>query len=344
MQLPKAPQTAGAPPQSASVRHSRQSPWTQNGDATPQSESARQATHSAVLVSHRGVGTAQLALLMHPGTHSRPGLQMGSATPQSAFDRHCSQWLAGLQSGAVAGQSASVTQSWQKPVASSHTWPGQSASDRHSTQYIPVVLHSGGCPLLPQSPSLVQPATHSRVPGWQIGVAVPQSAFDRQATQVFVVVSHSGAPAGQSAFTPHSPQVPPGRHIWPASHCAPVSHSTHVPPALQMGRTPPQSAAPVQPEVHMRVTGSQDGVAPEQSPLSTHPTQPPLDVSQTGRAPPQSALLLQGPRQVSDSGSHVGVGSLQSASVTQPTHVIVASSQMGKSGSSHSVLLAQGPP
>jgi hypothetical protein len=104
------------------------------GSVDGQFEFCTHATHRLSVVSQKGVGAEHEALLVQPGRHMKSrGLQIGSAEPQSEFDRHCTQvWSPRKQRGAAAPQSEFARHDTQSSVAVSHRGrcvPAQSALD-----------------------------------------------------------------------------------------------------------------------------------------------------------------------------------------------------------------------
>ena len=158
----------------------------------------------------------------------------------------------------------------------------------------------------------------------------PQSAPVRHPTHWFVASSQRGVSIGHPARID-------------AVHC--TQRPALAPLVAHTGRSPAQSPA-VQAR-HMRVAGSQKGVAPAQSALVAHCTQRLLVASQRGDGPVQAALSVgvhctQRPslahageapaqsvgrvashaRHTLRIASHTGVAPLQSGSPLQPTHTL----------------------
>lgn len=123
--------------------------------------------------------------------------------PQSASVAHSTQ-ASLAQIGVLVGQLLSRRHATQAPSGSQKLLLGevQSALAPHSTQPALAVLHTGVDP--EHWASDVHPSTHTKRPGSQIGLAVPQSALLRHATQVLVAGAQNGSVIGQSVLAPHS--------------------------------------------------------------------------------------------------------------------------------------------
>lgn len=92
-----------------------------------------------------------------------------------------------LQMGvALFVQSLSIKQGTQVPSGSQYlpACEAQSALVAHSTQPAVVALQTGVEP--EHWVSFVQPVTHTKRPGAQMGFATPQSPFDRHSTQALL--------------------------------------------------------------------------------------------------------------------------------------------------------------
>jgi hypothetical protein len=128
-----------------------------SGSVDGQFEFCKHATHRLSIVSQNGVGAAHAALLVQPGRHVKSrGLQIGSAEPQSEFDRHWTQvWSPRKQRGDPAPQSE---------------FP------RHSTQRSVIVSHRGRC--VPAQSALVLQPMQSPVVVSQVAIGPPQLALD----------------------------------------------------------------------------------------------------------------------------------------------------------------------
>jgi hypothetical protein len=136
------------------------------------------------------------------------------------------------------GQSLSIVQTTQR-CSCEHTGvdvPAQLALLTHCT-HVDEARSQWGAGAA-HCESLMQPARQVKLPGLQMGAAVPQSALERHATQRPSPTRHRGAPAGQSPLVAH------WTHCWvvasqilaPAGQSAAVLHPTHAPVlVLQMG-------------------------------------------------------------------------------------------------------------
>ena len=95
--------------QSAFAAHATQrpSPHTLVAGVAAQSALVMHCTHDEVVVLHLAVVPEHCASVVQPERHlNSSGEQMGAATPQSAFDVHCTQLcFVARQRGAVIGQS-----------------------------------------------------------------------------------------------------------------------------------------------------------------------------------------------------------------------------------------------
>jgi hypothetical protein len=125
-----------------------------------QSAAVAHSTHAETIVLHTGTGALQSPLVWHPARHTfRMGSQMGSAVPQSAFERqatqrssrarhrgevcgqselawHCTHWpVAVSQMGMGPPQSVFALQPTQAPAATLQMWASSGQS--------PFVLHAG---------------------------------------------------------------------------------------------------------------------------------------------------------------------------------------------------------
>jgi hypothetical protein len=183
--------------------------------------------------------------------------QAGVAPPQSASPpqaRH--RWVVVLQTGVVPPHSAFVSQLAQTPRATLQT----GIAPEHLVLFV--------AEQTPQAP-----------PGWQAGVAPPQSASPPQARHVWVDVLQTGVVPPHSALETHGTQLPTVvlQTGVAAVHLVPLlaEHWPQAPPGSQAGVAPPQSPSIAQ-AWHVWKMRSQTGVAPEQSLLARHVTQVPL--------------------------------------------------------------------
>jgi hypothetical protein len=142
--------------------------------------------------------------------------------------------------------------------------PAQSALARHDTQVALVVKHRGVPPV--QLVVLVAEHWPQAPPGWQAGVAPPQSLSPAQARQVCVAALQTGVAPPHWAFETQGTQVP-----------APTS---------QTGVAPPHLVALVAEHWPQAPPGWQAGVAPPHSVSSAQARQAWVAVLQTGAAPP----------------------------------------------------------
>jgi hypothetical protein len=84
--------------------------------------------------------------------------------------------------------------------------PPQFAFDVHGTHVALAVSHAGVPPV--HFVALVAEQIPQAPPGWQAGVAPPQSASPPQARQAWVVVLQTGVVPPQFAFDVHGTHVP----------------------------------------------------------------------------------------------------------------------------------------
>jgi hypothetical protein len=208
-QVPFGSQAGVEPPHSASLEQPRQL-WkvaSQRGEAVGQSASARQETQLPAETRQSGFVPVHWAvLLVEHWPHDPPGWQAGVAPPHSESPAQARQtWAATLQTGVEPPHSASALQLTQVPVAT---------------------LQAGIDPL--HFVLLVAEQTPQAPPGWQAGVAPPQSPSPPQARQVWLLVSQIGVAPPQSALARQATQLPVGakqsgvppvqRRLLPAEH------------------------------------------------------------------------------------------------------------------------------
>jgi hypothetical protein len=190
---PQAPvdwQAGVAPPQSVSPAHARHR-WVvvlQTGVVPPHSAFVLQLAHKPTATLQTGIIPEHFVLLVAEQTpHAPVGWQAGVAPPpQSVSPVQARQvWVVVLQTGVV---------------------PPHSALETHGTHVPLVVLQTGVAAVhfvalalehWPQAP-----------PGWQAGVAPPQSVSPAQAWQVWNAGSQTGVAPEQSLLTRQVTQVP----------------------------------------------------------------------------------------------------------------------------------------
>jgi hypothetical protein len=152
------------------------------------------------------------------------------------------------QIGVAVGHWLPTRQATQAPSGSQNLplCEAQSVLAPHSTQPALATLQTGVDP--EHWASDVHPSTHTKRPGSQIGLAIPQSALLRHATQVLVAGSQSGSVIGQSVLAPHSTHasVAASQMGVGIEHCESVMQPTHAPTAVwQIGSAFGQSESVV---------------------------------------------------------------------------------------------------
>jgi hypothetical protein len=179
-------------------------------------------------------------------------------------------------------------------VARLHTGvvPAQPAFATQPTQAPGPMSHAGVAPVH-RLVSLAEHWPHAP-PGWHAGVAPPHSPLPAQPRQVWLVPSQIGVLPPHWAAVRHATQVPVG--VWHSgvvpAHAVPLAaeHWPQAPPGWHAGVVPPHSPSPAQPRQAWN-TGSQTGVAPEQSLSARHATHVPDGAWQIGVAPPHLVVL-----------------------------------------------------
>jgi hypothetical protein len=177
------------PAQSASRAQARQVlvPLSHTGFAPPHWAFVVHERQVPVVASQPGVGPVHFDVLVAEQTpHAPDGSHAGSAPPQSASAVHARHaCVAVSQAGLVPPHWALVVQPTHTPAGTSHT------------DVVPAQRRAFEAEHWPHAP-----------PGWQAGVAPPQSASDAHARQVRVVRSQTGVPPAQSASPAHATHVP----------------------------------------------------------------------------------------------------------------------------------------
>jgi hypothetical protein len=178
---------------------------------------------------------------------------------QSELFAHCTQ-DSFEHMGVEPEQSLSERHGTQAPSGSQNLpdSDAQSALTAHSTQVALVVLHAGVDP--EHCASVVQPATHTKRPGSQMGFAIPQSALLRHCTQTLLAGWQRGSAAGQSAFVPHSTHscvagLQTGAVA--AEHCDAVMQPTQTPTVVSQIRPFGQPESSLQGAWHWASLGQQ---------------------------------------------------------------------------------------
>jgi len=334
-QTPHAPlgwQAGVVPPQSVSPAQPRQVCWagSQTGVVPLHCALVTQDTQVPVATSHTVEPVQRAALVAEQTPHAPPGWQAGVDPPQSVSPAQPRQVCAPvLQTGVAPEQSALVRHPTQVPLPTSHTSP------------VHLLL-------------LVAEQTPHAPPGWQAGVAPPQSVSPAQGRQVCVPLLQVGVAPEHWALLTQETQVPletSHTPVAPEQPAALVAEQTpHAPFGWQAGVVPPQSESPAQPR-QVFVAVLQTGVAPEHWTFDVHGTQVPVAISHTGVGPaqvvafvaeqtPQAPLGWQAvapphsespeqPRQLRNAGSQTGVAPLQSEEARHPTQAWDATLHMG---------------
>jgi hypothetical protein len=174
---------------------------------------------------------------------------------QSFVLKHWTQASA-WQTGVAAGQSEFCAQTTQVP-SDAQILPGsaeQSELAMHWTHDDVEVSHKGRAPPHVELP--VQPGRHVKMPGWQMGAAVPQSELSRHSTHRPPAASQRGAEAGQSLFCAHCTHVAvvvSHTRLGPTAQSVDVLHPMQAPGVVvvsQIGASGGHIAFCVQPAWH----------------------------------------------------------------------------------------------
>ncbi|HVR01926.1 MAG TPA: hypothetical protein VMT47_07335, partial [Polyangia bacterium] len=230
-QAPLAWQAGVAPPQSPSRTHGPQVcvATSQTGAVPPHWELDTQGTQVEVVTSQAGRVPVHLTALPAEHWPQAPlASQAGVAAPHSPSAAQGRQvWVTRSHTGVVPAQSAPEAQATHVPVA------------RLQARVAPVHWVAFVAEHWPQAP-----------PGWQAGVAPPQSASAAHARQVWVAVLQTGVAPEQSASRRQRTQTPAvisQRGVAPVHAVVLLAeHWAHAPVAWQAGVLPPHSASPAQ--------------------------------------------------------------------------------------------------
>jgi hypothetical protein len=184
-------------------------PW-QAGVALGHSASEPQARQAWVVVLHTGVAPPHCAFEIQ-GTQVAIGVKQTGVVPEHAVAFVAEHWAQAplpWQAGVAPPQSASPAQARQTCVVVLQTGvaPPHWTFDVQGTHVPLAVKQTGVAP--EQAVALVVEHWPHAPPGWQAGVAPPQSASPAQARQTCVVVLQTGAEPPHWAFDVQGTHVP----------------------------------------------------------------------------------------------------------------------------------------
>ncbi|HVR01005.1 MAG TPA: hypothetical protein VMT47_02640 [Polyangia bacterium] len=193
------------------AEHAPQAPlgW-HAGVAPPQSASAAQARHLFVPVSQTGFVPPHCASLVHerhvPVAASQPGV--GPVHFELFVAEHTPHAPLGSHAGVAPAHSLSAAQARHTCAVTSHVGvaPPHCALVRHPTQ-LPTGTSQTEVAPTQRRALLAEQAPHEP-PGWQAGVAPPQSESPAQARHARDVRSHTGKEPPQSASPVQPTHVP----------------------------------------------------------------------------------------------------------------------------------------